>query len=70
MILRKRLNSNGNCKYLNKSEQKGENIFSPLKLYFFFLQKSFLYCRFGNVPENLIFANILEFVASRIQSSR
>ena len=28
------------------------------------------YCRFGNVRENLIFANIGEFVASRIQSSR
>ena len=28
------------------------------------------YCRFGNVRENLIFANIREFVASRIQSSR
>ena len=41
MILRKRLNSNGNCKYLNKSEQKGENIFSPLKLYFFFCRKAF-----------------------------
>ena len=28
------------------------------------------YCRFGNVRENLIFANIREFVASQIQSSR
>ena len=28
------------------------------------------YCRFGNVRENLIFAIIREFVASRIQSSR
>ena len=28
------------------------------------------YCRFGNVREDLIFANIREFVASRIQSSR
>ena len=28
------------------------------------------YCRFGNVRENLILANIREFVASRIQSSR
>ena len=26
------------------------------------------YCRFGNVRENLIFANIREFVVSRIQS--
>ena len=28
------------------------------------------FCRFGNVREDLIFANIREFVASRIQSSR
>ena len=28
------------------------------------------YRRFGNVRENLIFANICEFVASRIRSSR
>ena len=28
-----------------------------------------IYCRFGNVRENLIFANICEFVASRTQSS-
>ena len=28
-----------------------------------------LYCRFGNVREDLIFANIREFVASQIQSS-
>ena len=28
------------------------------------------YCRFGNIREDLIFANIREFVASRIQSSR
>ena len=27
------------------------------------------YCRFGNVRENLFFANIREFGASRIQSS-
>ena len=27
------------------------------------------YCRFGNVRENLIFANICEFVASQVQSS-
>ena len=30
----------------------------------------FSYCRFGNVRENLIFANIREFVVSRIQSPR
>ena len=29
---------------------------------------STVYCRFGNVRENLIFANIREFVVSRIQS--
>ena len=29
-----------------------------------------IYCRFGNFRENLIFANIREFAASRIQSSR
>ena len=28
------------------------------------------YCRSGNIRENLIFANIRELVASRIQSSR
>ena len=28
------------------------------------------YCRFGNVCENLIFANIREFVVSQIQSPR
>ena len=28
------------------------------------------YCRFGNVCENLIFANIREFIVSRIQSPR
>ena len=28
------------------------------------------YCRSGNIQENLIFANMREFVASRIQSSR
>ena len=26
------------------------------------------FCRFGNIRENLIFANIREFIASRIQS--
>ena len=29
-----------------------------------------MYCRFGNVRENLVFANIHEIVASRFQSSR
>ena len=29
-----------------------------------------LYCRFGNVRKNLIFDNVREIVASRIQSSR
>ena len=28
------------------------------------------YCRFRNIRENLIFANIREFAASQIQSSR
>ena len=30
----------------------------------------YIYCRFGNARENLIFANICEFVALRNQSSR
>ena len=36
----------------------------------YFKDMSLKYCRFGNVCENLIFANIREFVAPRIQSSR
>ena len=32
--------------------------------------KSLRYCRSGNIRENLIYANIRELVASRIQSSR
>ena len=34
------------------------------------LNDGFDYLRFGNIRENLIFANIPEFVASQIQSSR
>ena len=33
------------------------------------IYKSSQYCRFGNVNENFIFANIREFVHLRIQSS-
>ena len=35
-----------------------------------FQVNSAYYCRFRNVRENLIFANIHEFVASQSQSSR
>ena len=42
-------------------------------MFLLFCEKQYIhtvYCRFWNVRENLIFANIREFVASRIQSSR